>query len=339
MSDANVERPGVVRTAPEGLAGAFPWPAASPDPLDELLGSHVSTRAEDVASADAILYGLPFDGAVLGRKGAAAGPRAIRLAARKLKTARLDGRAISARVADLGDAELPLTDVPAAHAGAEKWARRAREHAQRGSGKRPARVIALGGDHSLAFPCVKPYLDSFGAILGVINLDAHLDVRATGEGLPPNSGTGFGRLLDAGLKSYLCVGARDFQTSGAYIDRALKAGARIVPATAVHTQGPARVAEHIFSSLPREVQAIYLSIDLDVADASVAPGVSAPTPGGLFAHQLFELVRLLASDPRVVACDIMELAPMLEPPGTDITCRLAAGCLAELLATTRVQEA
>ncbi|MCZ7647601.1 MAG: arginase family protein [Planctomycetota bacterium] len=333
MADESVQRPGVVCAAGEASSGAFPWRLPPGDPLDALLGELITTDEAEAPHAAALLFGLPYDGAVLGRRGAAGGPRALRLAARKLKTARLDGRTIAARVVDLGDAELPLTDVSGAHEGAAKWARRAKNHAQRGGTKRPARAIMLGGDHSLTHPCVKPYLEAFGGMLAVVNLDAHLDARQPVEGQPPNSGTSFGRLLDEGLKHYVCVGARDFQTSAAYVKRVLEANGRIVPAAAVHAQGAAKTAEHVLTSLPREVEAIYLSIDLDVGDASVAPGVSAPTPGGLFAHQLFDLVRALALDPRVVACDIMELAPMLEPPGTDATCRLAAGCLAELLAT------
>jgi arginase family enzyme len=45
------------------------------------------------------------------------------------------------------------------------------------------------------------------------------------------------------------------------------------------------------------------------------------------------LIRIISADPRARACDIMELAPPLEEPHSDRTARLAAACLAELIAS------
>ena len=101
------------------------------------------------------------------------------------------------------------------------------------------------------------------------------------------------------------------------------AGCRRLPTTA---WGPVRVPLVAIivaiSALERDASSS------SAASASVAPGVSAPRPGGLLAHQVFELVRTICADKRVIACDIMELAPSLEPPNSDRTARLAAGCLA-----------
>jgi formimidoylglutamase len=309
----------------------FDWSIKPADPLDRLLGQLVSTSASDATQASAVLFGLPFDGAVLGRKGAAGGPVAIRQAAKTLKAHHFSNGTLNARVFDCGDAQISTLTVDAAHAEAKALALEARKRAK--ASNQDAIVIGLGGDHSLAYPCVTPYLDEFGSTLAVINLDAHLDIRRTPPGQAQNSGTAFQRLLEQGLSSYTVLGARSFQTSTEYVYKMQQAGGSVVTANTIFERGVAAVVAEALSKLPPGCRAIYLSIDLDVADASVAPGVSAPTPGGLFAHQVFELVRLFAQDTRTVAAGIFELAPNLEEPNNDRTARLGAGCLAELLAS------
>lgn len=303
------------------------WDFAPTGVRDVVLAHSVSTRVSESGKADCILLGLPFDGAVLGRKGAAEGPAALRAAAKSLKAHSFHSGPVHKHVCDLGDVQLPAQDVARAHALSERAVRFAIEK------NSSARIVALGGDHSLAFPCVLPYLESHGDALAVINLDAHLDVRRVVPGKPPNSGTGFGRLIESGLKHYTVIGARDFQTSTHYVNRVRSAAGTIITADDVLARGGQRVAREVLKSLPRKCRAIYLSVDLDVADASVAPGVSAPTPGGLFAHHVFDLVRLICSDRRTAGCGIFELAPKLEAPNSDRTARLGAACLAFMIAS------
>lgn len=313
------------------MSEAFDWTITPPDANDRLIGQLVSTSEANAPRCDTILYGLPFDGAVLGRKGTAGGPGALRAAARTMKAFHYASGEVRRRVYDMGDTELEGLSVEAAHAAAEAIARKARELAQR-EAKEHARVIALGGDHSLAYPCIWPFLEEYGDRLAVINFDAHLDVRRVRADEAFNSGTGFGRLLDRGLASYTVIGARDFQTSPAYARRVEEAGGKVLTAREVFALGVEGAAREVFNALPPKCHAIYLSIDVDVGDASVAPGVSAPTPGGLLAHQVFDLIRIFSGDPRVTAAGIFELAPNLEEPNSDRTARFAAGCLAEMLA-------
>ena len=311
----------------------FDWKPKIYDPLDRFFGQLVSTNVRAASGCEVFLYGLPFDGAVLGRKGCAKGPQALREALKLLKTGCCANDEVTRRIFDMGDVKLPTKNVLKAHALAEAKAREALALAEQSSRPHDARVIALGGDHSLAFPCAWPYLQRLGERFAVINLDAHLDVRHVVKDHPPNSGTGFGRLLDKGLVYYACVGARDFQTSPAYVKRVEDSSGMIVTSAAVHEKGALHAAREVLNAIPQRVECIYLSVDLDVADAAVAPGVSAPTPGGLFAHQLFALVRAFAADPRTRVAGVFELAPNLEAPRSDRTARLAAGCVALMLAS------
>lgn len=317
----------------------FDWSYKSPDPNDVLMGQLVSDPLDlkRLDTCDTVIFGIPFDDAVLGRKGSAEGPRAIREIFQNLKAMTYSNGEVQRTVYDLGDFIFSAGDVATAHEEVEKAAKHARGFAARPKrkGRRPhARVIALGGDHSLTYPCAVPYLQEYGKSFAVINLDAHLDVREVAEGEPHNSGTSFGRLLNAGLSSYTVIGARDFHTSPKYVQRVRQSGGSIVTANDVFKRGADVVAREVLAKLPADCKAVYLSLDLDVADASVVPGVSAPTPGGLLAHHIYALLEVLCADERVIACDIMELAPPLEDSFSDRSARLAAASLAYMVASS-----
>ncbi|HEX8832195.1 MAG TPA: arginase family protein, partial [Longimicrobium sp.] len=95
------------------------------------------------------------------------------------------------------------------------------------------------------------------------------------------------------------------------------------------THGPERAAKAALYRATSGADALYLSIDMDAADAAVAPGVSAPGIGGLSAREMIALVRTLATDPRLVAADIMETSPPYDQDGR--TAKLAARLLLELI--------
>ena len=265
---------------------------AASDPQDDLVGD----RFVEGGAADVVLFGLPYDGAVIGRKGAREGPGAIRAQLRKLKSER------PARWRDLGDARMP--DDPVA---AGEVARAAMREAL-GTGAFP---VALGGDHSLTYGLVRGVVDAVGEV-SVLNLDAHLDVRLA---TPPNSGTSFRRLVEDKVvdpRRIAEVGIRPFANSPKYLAWARSAGIRVVTADGI--EGWTAVLDAIRGP-------VYVSLDIDVLDETAAPGVSAPTPGGLTTGQLFEIMRTLATKD-VVALDVVETCPRLDQD--DRTARAAA---------------
>ncbi|MEO0588791.1 MAG: formimidoylglutamase [Planctomycetota bacterium] len=170
--------------------------------------------------------------------------------------------------------------------------------------------IGIGGGHDLTFPFVRAVAERFGAMSGVY-LDAHLDVREeVGSGMP------FRRILETGLASSLAVHGLDrFATradhlswfeanGGVFID---EAGPPAWP------DGPC-----------------FLSIDLDVLDQSVAPGVSATNPAGWSAGRACAWARSAGRNPDVRCIDIMELCPRHDEAGS--TARVAARLCLEFLA-------
>jgi len=275
----------------------FDWTGPSADPEDEQFGDRVErTTPTDAGEYDAVLVGEPYDGAVVGRAGASEGPRALRGALASVKTHHFAVGGVD-RVADLGDVAIPEGTVR----GVQSAVRDAADAAY-DTGALP---VFLGGDNSLTYGNVGPLL---GRDVGVLNFDAHLDVRSVRD--EPTSGTPYRQLFGAGLDGYACVGARHFETSTAYAEFVRDRGGSVVTAERAASD-PVGAVEHALETMA-DVEAVYVSVDLDVLDAAHAPGVSAPTPGGLTTRELFRMVRQAMHDHRVAGFEVVECAPPLD---------------------------
>ena len=318
------------------------WEDGSVDPLDETFGDVIepcrladadltdstdpaepsADRVDVIADPslpsagtfDAVLVGEPYDGAVIGRPGAREGPRALRDALSGTKTHHLEDGPVGS-IGDLGDVTVPDGGVEAVQRTLQETTARVYE-----SGALP---VFLGGDNSLTVPNAAPLLER--GSLGIVNFDAHLDCREVHDG--PTSGTPYRQLLERGLDAYAVLGARHFETSTTYVEYALERGAEIVPSETVGLD-PIAAADRALESLG-DVDAIYVSVDLDVLDATAAPGVSAPTPGGLTTRELYGALRRVASEDRVSGFEVVECAPSLESGA--LTQRAGARAVAHFL--------
>lgn len=293
------------------------WSGMSSDPNDEEFGQMVDPiDFTDVAGYDAVLVGEPYDGAVIGRPGTREGPKAIREALAGTKVHHLEAGLISA-VGDLGDIEISAgIDVETA----QGMIREVTGEIHMAD----TTPIFLGGDNSVTFPNVIP-LSASGSV-GVISLDAHFDCREIHE--QPNSGTPYRQLHEAGLEAFAVVGARHFENTTAYAEYVDQQSGEVITAEDVG-QGPIVTAECALEAMA-EVERIYVSVDLDVLDMASAPGVSAPTPGGITTRELFQLVRALGVDERIAGFEVVECAPPLDEAERTITA--AARAVAHFLA-------
>lgn len=166
--------------------------------------------------------------------------------------------------------------------------------------------IGIGGGHDLTFPFVRAVARAHGTLKGFY-LDAHLDVRPE-----PGSGMPFRALLEGGLVDRLSVWGIDPQVNTAEHERWFR------------EHGGAQLAR---DTLPDRVpgppaQPSFVSLDLDVIDASYAPGVSAINPCGALPAEVGRIIDALARDHSVRCFDIMELNPDHDADGR--TARLAA---------------
>jgi formiminoglutamase len=307
-----------------GLTSAPAWTSPSTDPNDETFGDIVDPvdhpRAEG-RDYDAVLVGEPFDRGVIGRGGAAQGPHAIREVLAGVKTHHFGGHGVGT-VGDAGDAYLAVDtgdELPGT-------VRDLQDHLSvvAGAVHDDTFPVFLGGDNSLTYANCLPLLDK--GSLGVINLDAHLDVRERRD--DATSGTPYRQLFEAGLDAYACVGARHFETSRIYGEYAEGRGGVVVTSDEVGRDVDGS-AERALAAM-RDVDQVYLSLDVDVLDATAAPGVSAPTPGGLTTRECFRLCSLFAREERLTGFEVVECAPPLDREGRTVDA--AARAVAHVLA-------
>ena len=191
--------------------------------------------------------------------------------------------------------------------------------------------IFLGGDnaatwHALRAMCAGDYSD-----IGLITLDAHLDMR-DGE----SNGSPVRQLLADGLdpKHVVQVGLADFSNSPTYARRAHDAGAWAISRDTIRHGTIEESAVRAVQLAGVGGRRIYVDVDMDAADRSVVPGCPAAAPGGLSADEMRRFVRIVSTNSSVCAIDITEID--VERDSDDQrTVRLAALLVLEALAGLR----
>jgi agmatinase len=177
-----------------------------------------------------------------------------------------------------------------------------------------AKVIALGGDHSVTIPVMRAFARKYGK-LNVLHLDAHPDLYDQLDGNEDSHATPFYRCFKEGLIGHLVqVGIR----SATPLQRAhaKQFGVEMIEIRRWRP-GP------VFGLNPP----LYLSLDLDCLDPAFAPGVSHHEPGGFSTRDVVGIIQNLRFAP--IGADIVELNPSRDPSG--ITAMAAAKLLKELL--------
>jgi len=183
-------------------------------------------------------------------------------------------------------------------------------------------VVALGGDNACTVPAALGIARAHGGLeqAGLITLDAHHDLR---DGR--SNGSPVLRLIEHGLdpKRIVQIGIADFANSRAYRHRAKDLGITIIHRDEFFERPIAQIAAEALEIAGAGGGPIHVDLDVDVCDRSVAPGCPASVPGGLQAHELRRIARLLASDGRVRGLDIAEVDATADTPDGR-TVRLAA---------------
>ena len=179
--------------------------------------------------------------------------------------------------------------------------------------------IVLGGDHSLSMGSVAGA--ARGRRVGVVWVDAHADFNTPetspsgnvhGMPLAVLSGLGHPRLTEVfravDPKDVVLVGVRSLDPGE---KRLLKeAGVRVYTMHEVDRLGVARIAEEVLKNL--QGLPLHVSLDADVLDPTLAPGVGTPVPGGLTYREAHLLMEILAESGRVQSLDLVEVNPILD---------------------------
>jgi arginase len=262
------------------------------------------------------LLGLPWDGSSSFERGAALAPPAIRRAlhspSSNTTNERGDDVASETLLVDGGDVELPE------EAGG---ARSAMEEAVRGVLAHGRKPLVLGGDHSVTYPILRAFAGR-ATSLTVLHLDAHADLY---DAFPPGDEGG-------DRYSHACPFARVMEEKLA--GRLLQVGIRTMTAHVRSQAGKFGVevigADRWRDAIPlvgRIRGAVYVSLDLDVLEPMLAPGLSHPEPGGLTVRDVLDVIGAIRTP--VVGADIVEYNPRHDI--RDLTARVAAKFVKELV--------
>lgn len=266
----------------------------------------------DYANAETVLFGAPFDSTTSFRPGARFGSAAMRHESFGLETYSpyQDRDLLDRRVFDSGDLELCFGSAEAALADIE-----ARAEEILSDGKRP---VLLGGEHLVTLGALRAVVRRHPD-LHIIHFDAHADLRDDYLGAQLSHACVMRRahdLLGDGRIHQFCIRSGDREEF-----RFAKAHTDLHPFS---FDG----LEAVTQALAAAKTPVYFTIDLDCLDPSAFPGTGTPEAGGVSFAELLQAILLVAKC-NVVAADVNELAPMLDPSG--VSTATACKVLRELL--------
>ncbi|MFM9860824.1 agmatinase [Pseudoxanthobacter sp. M-2] len=251
--------------------------------------------SRDLASVDAVVWGIPFDSAVTNRPGARFGPQAIRRASAIL----------------CGDPQYPFNADPFEHLAVIDWgdcafdqgypmeaaaAMRAQAETILASG---AFLLTLGGDHFVTWPMLAAHAARHGP-LAMVQFDAHQDTWDDDGGRIDH-----GSFVARAAKDGIIDVTRSIQL-GIRTHAPDDCGIEILTGEDVGTLGVAGVVERIKARVGDAKT--YVTFDIDCLDPAFAPGTGTPVSGGLTSREALMILRRLGGLD-IVGADVVEVAP------------------------------
>ncbi|WKT60893.1 agmatinase [Microbulbifer thermotolerans] len=166
-------------------------------------------------------------------------------------------------------------------------------------GKMP---VGIGGEHSVTWGVIKGLLDAGIEDFGVVQIDAHADLRDSYEGQKHSHASVMRLVVEAGIPLFQ-LGIR------AYCEEEVQAreqfGVRYLDA---HQLVPTNVQEF---ELPEDFPSkVFFTLDVDGVDPSVFPSTGTPVPGGLGWYQTLNLFESVARQREIIGFDLLEFAPI-----------------------------
>ena len=194
--------------------------------------------------------------------------------------------------------------------------------------------IMVGGDHFCTYPVIKAMEDIFPNRdeFGVLIFDAHLDFYDKFDNSKYSHATVSHRIYDLehiSKNSILIVGTRDIDVPE--LENAKKRQVLHLNSYMLHDVGIDVFTDKIINFFKtNKKKNIYISIDIDVLDPSIAPGTGYAIPGGFSYRELWKIFRKLAKHINIIGIDLVEVSPSLDLPN-NITSNLAAKLIIELI--------
>ena len=273
----------------------------------------------NLKQADIALLGFPVHKSSITPNSCHLAPKAIRSALARYSTYSASG--------DVDLRELKITDLGDVTGADSSNGKKVIAKKVNGLLDKYGLLIALGGDNSITYTVASGLFGDLSKV-GLITLDAHHDLRDGNT-----NGSPVWRLIQAGLpgKNIVQIGISDFANSKEYSTRAKEAGIFVITRAQLRNKSIQDAMKQAFAHLGRNVDHIYVDLDVDVCDRSVAPACPAATPGGISADELRQAAFLAGANYKVRAVDITEIDPKRDSKD-ERTVRLAALLVLEIAA-------
>jgi agmatinase len=261
----------------------------------------------DLELARFAIVPVPYEATVSYGGGTADGPRAIIEASQQVEL--FDG---ISEPADAGVVTLPVVAVDGVSA--EVMIERVSKMVGGVVGRGQIPVV-LGGEHTVTLGAVEAVAKQYGSGFGVIQFDAHADLRDEYDGTPYSHACVMRRIHGRGIP-VAQFGVRSLCREQQAYREANKGSLAYVDARQIMVEG---LPEQLLpESFPHRV---YLTFDVDGLDPSVLPGTGTPEPGGLDWYTALEAVERVLAGRELIGFDVVELAPI---PGTHVSEFVAA---------------
>jgi agmatinase len=162
--------------------------------------------------------------------------------------------------------------------------------------------VVLGGEHTVTWGVIRGYLDAGVRDFGVVQIDAHADLRDRYEGDPLSHASVMRRVVEAGVPLFQ-LGTRAYCEEER--DARAMHGVRFLDAESLVPRGIDTI--ELPADFPPDV---FFTVDVDGIDPSVLPATGTPVPGGLTWYQTLGLFESVARQRRIIGFDVMEFAPI-----------------------------
>lgn len=178
---------------------------------------------------------------------------------------------------------------------------------------------AVGGDHSVTIPIEKGIDQALDEPFGIIHIDAHFDLCDTLCGDPLSHGSVQRRALDLknidGTDNLYFIGIRSIEPDEYEFKE--KNSINVASSYECHKLGIQKIAEDAAAKMSK-YNKVYITLDIDCLDPAFAAGTGTPQFGGLYSRQLLDLLEILFDRLNIIAFDVVEVAPALDPSLTSM---------------------
>ncbi|MFX1479648.1 MAG: arginase family protein [Promethearchaeota archaeon] len=193
--------------------------------------------------------------------------------------------------------------------------------------------VMIGGDHFCTFPVVKAVGDQLKTKeeFGVLVFDAHLDFYEKWDKGVYSHATISHRIFDLDYvnnHNFLVVGTRD-------IDIEEKELASVEKLEYINAHKLIDGVDYFIDQIKAffeksKIKKLYVSIDIDALDPSIAPGTGYAIPGGFSYREMWKILKETAANFNIIGFDLVEVAPNLDLKNK-MTCILAAKLIVEFI--------